>query len=140
VGGSVCTHAAPAHAHRRYYAPTIDDWKDWDALGQNAWWGGEPAGGLLTDYLTPGELTIYADKLPAALAAKHRFTKTPAYGQTAVVDFRRRFWDFDGDNPRADCTPPVLVYADLLATGDARCIETAQLVYDRHIARLFAAA
>jgi Transcriptional regulator, AbiEi antitoxin, Type IV TA system len=27
--------------------------------------------------------------------------------------------------------PPVLVYADLLATGDGRCMETAQMVYDR---------
>jgi hypothetical protein len=29
----------------------------------------------------------------------------------------------------------VLIYADLLATSDARCIETAQMLYDRYLAR-----
>jgi hypothetical protein len=123
----------------RYYAPTIDDWKQWPVAACHALWGGEPAAAWLTDYLNPGELTLYVDKLPPQLVAKQRLTRTPGYGQTGVVDFRGRFWNFDADEPRADCAPPVLVYADLLATGDARCIETAQLVYDRHIARLFAA-
>jgi hypothetical protein len=27
------------------------------------------------------------------------------------------------------------VYADLLATGDARCIETAKMIYDAYVAR-----
>ncbi|MBC3833208.1 hypothetical protein H8K33_16990 [Undibacterium amnicola] len=36
--------------------------------------------------------------------------------------------------------PPLLVYADLMATGDARCIETAKMIYDEHVARLLAEA
>ena len=28
-------------------------------------------------------------------------------------------------------TPAPLVYADLMATGDGRCIETAKLIYDQ---------
>ena len=36
--------------------------------------------------------------------------------------------------------PPALVYADLLATGDSRCLETAEIIYDRYLARLFPAA
>ncbi|WP_405041606.1 type IV toxin-antitoxin system AbiEi family antitoxin [Polaromonas sp.] len=51
---------------------------------------------------------------------------------------RRRFWHFpqaDGDGDGDACVPPVLVYADLLATGDARCIETAKRLYETHVVR-----
>jgi hypothetical protein len=100
-------------------------------------WGGEPAAAILTRYLRPGQLTIYAHQLPANLAARQKFLKEPAPGHTAIVEVRERFWDFPGEPEHAELTPPLLVYADLLATGDARCIETAQLVYDEYLARLF---
>ncbi len=120
----------------RYYVPTLEGWREWPLAQHGALWGGEPAGALLTDYLRPGELTIYVDKLPAVLAAQKKFMKTPEPGYTAVVEVRRRFWNFPADVDRVDVTPPMLVYADLLATGDGRCIETAKMVYDAHVARL----
>lgn len=120
----------------RYYVPTLDGWRDWPLAQYGALWGGEPAGALLTDYLRPGELTLYADKLPALLAAQKKFLKQPEPGHTAVVELRRRFWHFTTETGRPDVTPPVLVYADLLATGDARCIETARMIYEAHLARL----
>lgn len=121
----------------RYYVPALEGWRDWPIAQQGALWGGEPAGALLTNYLRPGELTIYADKLPGLLAAQQKFLKQPEPGHTAVIEVRRKFWNFTVDAGRADVTPPVLVYADLLAMGDARCIETAKMVYDDHVARLF---
>lgn len=120
----------------RYYIPKIEGWRDWPLAQHDALWGGEPAGALLTNYLRPGELTIYAAKLPALLAAQQKLLKVPAPGHTAIVDVRRRFWNFAGDPDHPDVTPPVLIYADLLATGDGRCIETAKMVYDAHVARL----
>jgi len=58
-----------------------------------------------------------------------------------IVEVRKPFW---GETLRMDdpvnTVPAALVYADLLATGDARCIETAQMVYERFLARLFPAA
>jgi hypothetical protein len=75
------------------------------------------------------------DKLPGLLAGKYRFVKEPDVGHKAVVDVRRRFWNF----PQTDgkpCVPPLLVYADLLATGDARCIETAKRLYEEYVVRL----
>lgn len=119
----------------RYHVPTLDGWQDWPLDKHGAQWGGEPAAALLTRYLKPGELTLYADKLPGLLAAKYKFVKEAQAGHKAVVDVRRRFWHFpeDGIEP---CVPPVLVYADLLATGDARCIETAKRLYDEHVVRL----
>lgn len=124
----------------RYYVPTLEGWRGWPLAQHGALWGGEPAGALLTNYLRPGELTIYADKLPGLLAAQQKFLKTPEPGHTAVVEVRRKFWNFPGDAVRPDVTPPVLVYADLVATGDGRCIDTAKLVYDEHVARLLGQA
>jgi hypothetical protein len=124
----------------RYHVQTLDGWNDWPLAEHGALWGGEPAGALLTDYLRPGELTIYADKMPSLLAARLKFLKEPAPGHTAVVEVRKRFWDFPGEPNHPDVVPPLLVYADLLATGDARCIETAKLVYDTDVLRLFAQA
>ena len=121
----------------RYYVPTLQGWKDWPLQEHGAIWGGEPAGALLTNYLRPGELTIYADKLPVMLAARQKLTKYAEPGRTAVVEVRRRFWNFPGDPAYPELTPAVLTYADLLATGDGRCIETANMVYENHLARLF---
>lgn len=121
----------------RYYVPALEGWRDWPLAQYAALWGGEPAGALLTNHLRPGALTIYAGKLPNLLAARQKFMKQPDPGHTAVVEVRRKFWNFAVDGVRNDVAPPVLVYADLLATGDARCIETAKIVHDDHLARLF---
>lgn len=120
----------------RYYVPALAGWQTWPIDKYDAQWGGEPAGALLTNYLTPGELTIYADKLPGPLAARYRFTKEADVGHKAVVEVRHRFWHFPEDAAAGPCVPPVLAYADLLATGDARCIETAKRLYESHVARL----
>ena len=126
-----------------YNAPTIADWKNW-AMDQGAmWWGGEPAAAIMTDYLRPGVLTIYTEKLPAMFIHEHRLTKVPNDNRgrlEATVEVRKPFWgtalqehDEIMTGP-AVTVPPVLVYADLLATGDARCIETAEILYDKTIA------
>lgn len=117
----------------RYYAPTLDGWQDWRIDEHGAQWGGEPAGAILTEYLRPGELTLYAEKQPGMLAARHRLVKEPRPGHTAVVEVRERFWNFPAHPDRPLVVPPVLVYADLLATGDGRCIDTAKRVYEQYI-------
>ena len=120
----------------RYYLPTLEGWQDWPLAQHGALWGGEPAAALLTDYLRPGVLTLYADKLPGLLAAQQKFMTQAAPGCTQVVEVRRKFWSFAGDAQHPSVVPPLLVYADLLATGDARCIETAQMIYEVYVAGL----
>ena len=119
-----------------YYVPALAGWQEWPVEKHGVQWGGEPAGALLTNYLAPGELTIYADKLPGPLAARYRFAKEADVGHKAVVQVRHRFWRFPEDEAAGLCVPPVLVYADLMATGDARCLETAKRLYEDHVARL----
>lgn len=119
----------------RYYVETLNGWKDWPLHEHGALWGGEPAGALLTEYLRPGELTIYADKVPVMLAAKYKFLKEPRPGHTDIVEIRKPFWNFPGHPEHTNVVPPILVYADLLATGDGRCIETAKMVHEQYLDR-----
>jgi hypothetical protein len=51
--------------------------------------------------------------------------KTDPAGEVEIL---RQFWQFQNTQPAL--APTLLVYADLLAIGDARCLETAKLLYD----------
>ena len=119
---------------KRYRADNVDWWRNLDTTRHDVLLGGEPAATLLTEYLNPGVITIYA-KPP-------RFTFILEYKLREALDgdieVRQRFWPFDHQWEHPNLVPPVLIYADLLATGDARCIETAQRVYDGYVTRLFA--
>jgi hypothetical protein len=119
----------------------FDDWRDWDLGPDDALWGGEPAANLLIGHLRPGVLTIYANKIPARLIVAHRMTTPNPGTTTGIVEIRERFWG-DDTIPAAPhrTVAPVLVYADLLATGDGRCLETAQRIHEQHLARSLAAA
>ena len=119
-----------------YVTPTFDTWADWPLDPADGLWGGEPAANLLTQYLRPGVLTIYARRLPPMLMARQRMTR--ADGQVdRVLEWRKPFWGQLPAGPRPDVVPPVLVYADLLATGDGRCIETANVLYEQYLAGTF---
>lgn len=126
---------------KTYVAPNFGTWHDWQLDPEQARWGGEPAANLLVRYLRPGVLTIYADKLPPRLIVEQRLELAGPLAQDQLLELRKPFWGrtlrVEG---RPDTVPPVLVYADLLATGDARCIETAQMIYDDYLARLLPAA
>ncbi|MGA9667117.1 MAG: type IV toxin-antitoxin system AbiEi family antitoxin [Gallionella sp.] len=117
----------------RYQAADPGWWRKLDVAKYNVLLGAEPAAAIATRYLRPGVVTLYAEEMPARLMADYRLRKA----EEGDIELRRRFWPFDHAWKHPALTPPVLIYADLLATGDARCIETAQLIYDRYLARLF---
>lgn len=127
--------------HAVYTTTTFDTWADWPLDPAVGLWGGEPAASLLTQYLRPGVLTIYADKLPPLMMAKQRMIKADGnnidINNDRVLLWRKPFWGTLPAGPRADTVPPVLVYADLLATGDGRCIETANMIYEQYLAGTF---
>jgi hypothetical protein len=82
----------------------------------------------LTRHLRPGTLTFFGPKAePRFLPDQH--LKTDPTGEVEIL---RRFWQFD--NPEPALAPTLLVYADLLAIGDARRLETAKLLYDQILA------
>lgn len=105
-------------------------------LHQNAYWGGEPAAEKLTRYLKPAEFTIYAREPIARLIAAGRMRAEPT-GNVEILDV---FWNFDADKDFPDVVPPLLAYADLLATRDGRDAEAAKMIYEQRIAPAFEAA
>ena len=56
-----------------------------------------------------------------------------------TIDLYDAFWRADGaeggNHEQVGVVHPLLVYADLLASGDARNIEAAQEIYERYLAR-----
>jgi hypothetical protein len=100
---------------------------------EQAQWGGEVAAAKLTDYLKPQNITVYVDKdNPGAVLILNRLKKDPE-GDVELVG---RFWQTDVVAPHGDTVHPILVYADLIATGNQRNIETARIIYDEHIVQL----
>ena len=139
--GKLLTQWAEAYARTlypqlvmgRYQTTAPDWWKKLDTDKYKVLLGAEPAAAIATGYLRPGVVALYAKEIPTRLLADCRLRKA----DDGNVELRHRFWPFDHEWEDPALVPPVLIYADLLATGDARCIETAQLIYDRYLARLF---
>jgi hypothetical protein len=102
---------------------------DLNLLVHKALWGAEVAAQRLTGYLHPEHFTLYlrGEDKPLLNAARMRLDRN---GNTELL---QAFWNFPADPDRPDMVPPLLVYADLMATGDARNLETARLVYERFI-------
>ena len=104
---------------------------------QNAYRGGEPAAEKLTRYLKPAQqFTIYAREPIARLVAAARM-RADATGSIEVLD---AFWNFETDQDFPDVVPPILAYADLLATHDGRNAEAARMIYEQRIAPAFRTA
>jgi len=130
----------PKQLLRTLVASTFATWRNWNLHTDGATWGGEPAAALLTRYLEPGILTLYAERVPARLMVEQRMTTARPNDQHNLVEVRKPFWGEGVTHKgRPDLVPTALVYADLLATGDARCIETAQMIYEEYLAQFFRA-
>lgn len=119
---------------RRFHAPDPGWWQQ-ARLGPGARWGGEVAAARLTNYLKPAAYTMYLDpqhggEALATLVKRHRLRADPN-GNVEVLD---TFWNFQhnaGTPP--DLVPPLLVYADLMATLDPRNLEVAKRIRAEHL-------
>jgi hypothetical protein len=131
--GAYAHELVPRRKLRRFRAEHPDWWRTAD-LGQlDALWGGDVAADRLTGYLKPGEIAIYAKGTPGQLLQTQRMRADPE-GDVFVIE---EFWNFPANDVEAKnaTVPPLLVYADLMATGDPRAIETAGLIHDKYLAR-----
>lgn len=113
----------------RFAGEHADIWKHLPLVGRGALWGGEVAAHKLTQHLKPVITTIYAHKPIDALIVDLRLHKD----DSGAIELRDRFWRFKVTDPVAETVPPLLVYADLLATANARNIEAAQIIYERFL-------
>jgi hypothetical protein len=104
-------------------------WEEVNIEEYKAVWGGEVGGEKLTNHLRPQTATIYADSTLPKLQAKYGLVRD----KKGEIEILRKFWKF-GEIDKA--APPLVVYADLIATADERNIETARLIYDEYLAPL----
>jgi hypothetical protein len=99
------------------------NWKNVQLRNKKTCWGGEAAGNLLTNYLRPAILTMYTLETRQELIRNYRLIPD----EQGDVQVYKKFWEINPIN--ANVAPPLLVYADLMNTGEERCIETAQKLY-----------
>lgn len=107
-------------------------WKEKRLDPFEAQWGGEVAAAKLTQYLKPQIVTIYttAQQLNRLLI-ENRLRRDP----TGDVEVLERFWKPEVKREYEELVHPILIYADLLAMGDTRNIETAKMIYEQYIIR-----
>ncbi|MBE9582280.1 MAG: hypothetical protein IMF18_11765 [Proteobacteria bacterium] len=125
-------HLRPKQLIARYTAANHDWWRYAELHTFKAYWGGEIAATILTKYLKPQVATIYTNQPLGQLLLKNKIKKDP-HGDIEIL---KAFWEFEYNWPHRNLVHPVLIYADLLATGDARNIETAQIIYEQELTRL----
>ncbi len=115
----------------RYRTENKDWWEYENVPNLNAQYGGETAAALITKYLKPENHIIYTEENNGKLLHQLRL-KTDPKGN---IELLRKFWNFNDEWNKRDLVNPILIYADLLATGDERNLETAKMIYDKEIVR-----
>jgi hypothetical protein len=117
-------------------------WQDIDIRKYDGYWGGEIAGAGYTNYLRPEEMTLYLPKgrvLNILRDARLRKAQDWNRTDTNKIHIYERFWPKTTENldkgyeEEKGLVHPILAYADLMATGDPRNLETARKLYERHI-------
>jgi hypothetical protein len=121
----------PKLIRERFEATNPNWWKEINLKAYGACWGGEVAAANLTGYLKPARATIYTNEPIGELVLKNRLRKA----EQGNVEILTLFWDFKYELADRDIVPPILVYADLMATGDHRNIEAAEMIYEKYIDR-----
>lgn len=95
--------------------------RNWEkiSLPDGACWGGE-GGAYMTDhYLIPEQFDIYTD-VPSV---KLMMTRKMRFEVNGSIKVYQKFWNGSNNEKVA---PIILLYADLMGSGNSRCIEAAQ--------------
>ena len=98
-------------------------WKE-TQLPDGMYWGGDCGAYLLDGYLNPGTFEIYTDKSSAHLMT----TGLVRPDENGEIIIYKKFWK---GQEQAKTAPLLIVYADLMGTGDGRCIEAAKRLIEK---------
>lgn len=98
-------------------------------LHDNSFWGGEPGADLLTNYLVPAVFQLYSTETKMDLMKNYRFIPDPKGNIYVHVPF-------GGNLVTVKRTNPLLVYADLVNSGDHRNLEVAQKVEELYVQKI----
>jgi hypothetical protein len=126
----------PKLAARRFTSQQpMDWWQGPDLADLDARLGGESAAESLTHEIKPASVTVYAHGgvTPRLMTAAR--LRPDDYGDVEVLE---AFWPQEAEPtwnlPQPGVVHPLLVYADLIASGDSRNHAVAQTLYDRFLA------
>lgn len=116
-------------------------WQGFDLQVLDGCWGGEIAAEKYTRYLKPRDVTVYIDPARRGeLLAKARLRVVAEWDDTKPnVFIYEKFWRTETIAPpfERDLAHPLIVYADLVAAGDPRTLETAAQLKEQYLAGYF---
>jgi hypothetical protein len=134
MGGFAETLKPALHIGNFRLANTAEfgNWRKFRVEGHDIFWGGEPGGDLLTNNLNPASLTIYTTRNKGDIMKLIKAIPD-AEGNIKVY---QKFWNhpLQLENTTA---PPLLIYVDLMLTGDPRCQEIAKQIFDKYLKNEF---
>lgn len=90
------------------------------------YFGGEPGGQLLTGHLKPKDYIIYTNEDISKVAKGLKLVPD----ETGNIEVYSKFWMDSLYLKNEYSAPPLVVYADLLETGNNRNIETAKIILE----------
>jgi len=101
---------------------------DLSSVSEKTVWGGECAAGILTRNLTPANYTIYTDGTWQSVGKSLKLIPD----DNGKVEILRLFYKADEQNT----VSPLLIYADLMGSGDSRNIEIAEMILNNELQHL----
>jgi hypothetical protein len=128
------TRLKPKLFYEKFSFLTDEAARNWQTLplSKNTCWGGEAAADLQTHFIRPAIFTLYSTESKAELMRNYRFKPDKNGNIHVYLPFTAM------ENMTAElATHPLLTYADLMNSGDARNFEVAQKLYDNHGKILF---
>jgi len=107
-----------------------DNNKKWEefSLPKGMEWGGEPGAFMRDKFLLPEVFDVYSSVSTMQLVSA-RIAVPAKDGEIKVY---RKFWT---DN-NTTIAPALIIYADLMGSGDSRCIEAAQRIFNHELSYL----
>lgn len=114
---------------------TPDWWQDIHPEEFQAAWGGEVAAGEYTGYLNAKDAVVYIGKARMADFLKHARLKKAKPDEKAgpKIDLIEPFWKQKTETVWPGLVHPLIVYADLVATGDPRNLDTAKRLREKYL-------
>lgn len=109
-------------------------WKEVDIASFEGVWGGEVAADAYTNYLQAKDAVVFIPEVQkTSLLKSARLRKRKADEEGICVDLIEPFWAEGTTSGEGDLAPPLLVYADLIHSKDARNLDTAKRIYEQYL-------
>jgi hypothetical protein len=112
------------------------DWKN-QLLHPNLLWAGESGAALITDYLSPETYTLFTSLSKQEILVNLKLLPS----DSGEISIYKPFWKESNTMERVlnykntkNVAHPILIYAQLIYTGNDRNLETAKILYDEYIA------